>query len=211
MYTWIFIHTWDAISCRSLSRNQSLIIGLIHGKRLPKISILHVLQHTATHCSTLQNTAKHCNNLHVDVKISILQVLQHTATRCNTLQHAAKIRILHVFATLYSHTLQYTATHCNTLHHIATNWNDRFSTHLRHTVFVHAARRWNTLQHNTLQHAATHCKDRYPTRLCHCTFLHTATRCTTRQHSATHFNTLQLTATLCTNVHSCCAFKWYYW
>ena len=62
----------------------------------------YILQHTATHCSTLQHTATHCNRaLYIPTRVL------YTPTRCNTLQHIAT----------HCNTLQNTATHCITLPH----------------------------------------------------------------------------------------------
>ena len=81
-----------------------------------------MLQHAATHCTTLHHAAPHCNTLQHTRKRGfemfwkpVLKnlrpcgagtlVLQHTAAHCNAPQH--------------------TATHCNTLQHTATNTHKR--------------------------------------------------------------------------------------
>ena len=116
--------------------------------------------------------------------------------------------------------LQRTATHCNTLQHTAAHCNKLQHTSLPHVlsysdtrcvavycsalivccsnslhtaVWCHDSLRSAWKgQCNTLQHTATHYK----------TLQHTATRCNTLQHAATHYNTLQHTATYCILHHT---------
>jgi len=83
--------------------------GLAGGARV-------ILQHIASHYSTLQHTATHCNILqhtatyrrHICAQCMprpLRRRENHTATHCNTLQHTAT----------HCSILQHTATHCNTL------------------------------------------------------------------------------------------------
>jgi len=178
--TWL-VHTWHA---------WSIVLCVF-----ATVTYCNTQQHSTTHCSILQHTAVHCIDQASNCSTLHRPPPQHTATHCNTLQH--------------------TATYCNTLHRgpgilCVVGPLQLFEWVV--TIMPDVATHCNTLQH-TATHTATIC----------CTFQHTAgvgmgsdqyvSRCDTAphlntlqvlervkfivSHTATHYNTLQRTATHC--------------
>ena len=186
---WVTTHNWSSHNLTSLrlvvaeycTYNYVFLIVHILIERLIgvlcSLSVVSLLQHTATHCNTLQHTARQCNTL------------QHTATHCsNTLQ-------------------QYTATtHCKTLQQQArplwhcsnANISSTCCPTLQHTATTHCN---NTLQQHTATRTTKHCNNKRgllniaQTQISH---QHAAPHCNTlQQHTATTRcnNVLQHTAT----------------
>jgi len=110
----------------------------------------NILQHTATHCTTLQRTATRS-------QATSFSARKHTATHCNTLQRHLMVPIVRFVArdawpgqTTLCNTLQHFAIYRSTLQHTVTN------------TLQSTATLCNTLQHSAalcdiLQYSATHC------------------------------------------------------
>jgi len=161
-----------------------------------KSSHCNTLQHVKSYCNTLPHCATNCitgecilrEHIVINIRIAThCNTLQHTATLCSTLQHRREGILCERIAAKKTHcnTLQHVKLYCNTLPDTA----NTAAQALEHLVRAHRARNSHC---NTLQHAATfnrtlqHDRERI---LCESTAFQNLT--------ATHFNTLQLTATRC--------------
>jgi len=96
--------------------------SVLHQSHLSRDWQTRLMQHTATHCSTLQHTAIH-KKLTNEIDATHCNTLQHTATHCNTQETDKRD---------WCNTLQHTATHCNTLQYTR-DWQTRLvQLHTRH-------------------------------------------------------------------------------
>jgi len=181
---------WELVLCELIS----------HGVRVENRSwyteyckILHLLQHTATHCNTLQRTATYCNILQHTA--THCNALQHTATHCNALPHTATKTIANCSWCAVPRCgvdWQHTATHYNTLHRTATHCNIVQHTSMHCNVPQQAATHCNTIEKSQRMY----CSGRWGSFPTYCNALQrTARHCNALQHITKHCNTLQRTAT----------------
>jgi len=96
------------------------------------LSIIHTIQHTATHCNTLQHTTAHFNTP------------QHTTTHRNTMQHIPTHTNEAHCNTLHSTSTHTSTAHCHTHFQVSNDTHTMFKflprTHLRE---MHKSPRYN--------------------------------------------------------------------